>query len=73
MNNNTFIMGFVKMKKFQKSEKNEKKVGGWVKPQLECFFVLFFDIVNFFFFKWIEGWEGGVWPIRVFLGFLDYF
>ena len=44
------ISGFVKLKKFQKSEKNSE-VGGWVKPQLGflfflilCFFVFFFSL-----------------------------
>ena len=43
-----------------------------------CFFVFFvlFSCFQIFLKKiknWIGGWVGGVWIIRVFLGFLDLF
>ena len=71
------------IKKIQKSEKNSE-VGGWVKPQLGffsfleiscgfCIFCCCCICFQFFFFKWIGGLVGGVWPIRVFLGFLDFY
>ena len=69
------------IKKIQKSEKNSE-VGGWVNSdsflfwKFRVFFVFFVVAVyvsNFFFFKWIGGLVGGVWPIRVFLGFLDFY
>ena len=71
------LRGFVKLKKIQKSEKNSK-VGGWVAPIFwkcfMCFCVVFvFPIVSPLKKKWIGGWVGGVRPIRVFLGFLDFF
>ena len=76
---------FVKLRKIQKSEKNSE-LGGWVKLQLGLF-SFFLEILCFFVFfvlflvvvhvskkkKWIGEWVGGVWPIRVFLGFLDFF
>ena len=38
------------------------------------FFVLFFVVVHVSKKKkWILGWVGVVWPIRVFFGFLDFF
>ena len=58
------IRGFVKLKKFQKSEKNPE-VGGWVKPQLgfnfflEMLCFLCFLCVVFMFPRkkqWIGGW-----------------
>ena len=78
---NTLVRGYVKLKKIQKSEKNWE-VGGWVEPQLGfLFFSIFFLVfcVVFIFSnvskkqklgKW---WVFAVWPIRVFLGFLDFF
>ena len=35
------------------------------------FFVVLFVVVQVSKKKWIGVWVGGVWPIRVFLGFLD--
>ena len=79
-----WLRGFVKLKKFQKSEKNSK-VSGWVKPQLGfffflemlCFFVSFVLFLLFYIFqkkkKWVWGWVCVVWPIRVSLGLLDFF
>ena len=76
--------GFVKLKKIQNSEKNSE-VGGWVKPQLGFFFWVEIFVCVFLccFFrcmcfqkklkKWIDGWVSGVWIIRVFLGFWDFF
>ena len=73
------LRGFVMLKKNQKS--------GWV-GQAPTRIIIFFEILYFFvlfvvfFFvehvskkikNWIEEWVGGVWPIRVFLGFLDFF
>ena len=62
------------------------EVGGWVKPQLGllffleilCFFVIFFVFLLLYMFpkiikNRIRGWVGVVWPIRVFLGFFDFF
>ena len=78
------LRGSVKLKKIQKSEK-DSEVGGWIKHQLGFFF--FFEMLYFFVFfcvvfmfsnvskkkNWIGGWVGGIWLIRVFLGFLDFF
>ena len=75
------LRGFVKLKNFQKSEKN-LEVGGWVKPQLELFFfwggggiywVFFVFLCCFHVKKKRKKWIFGVWPIRVFLGFLGVF
>ena len=74
------IKGFCQVKKIQKFEKNTE-VCGWVKPKLGIFFFFFFFCVLFSCFqmlkkkykKWIGGWVGGVWPIRVFLEILDFF
>ena len=79
----TQFSGFVKLKKIQKSEKNSK-VGGWVKPKLEflfsggIFFFFFFCVV--FMFPNVSKKNiknclrvGGVWLIRIFLRFLDFF
>ena len=64
------LRGFVKLKKFQKSEKNSE-MDGWVKPQLGLLFfgnIVFFCVVFFvvhvsnFFFS-LDRW--------VFLGFLE--
>ena len=77
----TYVKGFVKLNKFQKSEKNSE-VGGWVKPQLgflfffgnSVFFVLLFLLYMFQRKKkWVGVWVGVVWTIRVFLGFLEFF
>ena len=35
-----------------------------------CFFVV---LVSNFFFNWVDGWMGGIWLIRVFLGFFGFF
>ena len=72
------IRGFIKLKKIQKSEKN-KWVGG---SSLNSDYYFFLEILCCFhatkcFRKkiknWIRGLVGGVWPIRVFLGVLDFF
>ena len=62
------LRGFVKLKKFQKFEKNSE-VGGWVKPQLGFFFVEILCFLCVFFcvfscFKMIKNknkWIMGVW------------
>ena len=40
-------------------------------------FVLFFVVVHVsppkMYKKWVGEWVAGIWPIRVFLGFLDFF
>ena len=79
------IKGFFKLKKIKKSEKNSK-VGGWVgsSPYSDffflgnvfflCFFVLFFVVVHVS--KKVLKMDrrvGVIWPIRVFLGFVDFF
>ena len=68
------IRGFVKLKKIKKSDKNSK-VGGWVKSQLGFFFLemLCFSWLYILKKNWIREWVGVVLPIRVFLGFLDFF
>ena len=75
------LSGFVKLKKFQKSEKNSE-VGGWVKPQLGLLFfleILCFRVFSVVFMlqkknkkldRGVGGWD---MAIRVFLGFLDFF
>ena len=79
--NHLTVRGFVNLKKIQKSAKNSA-VGLWVKPQLGLFFwgeilcFLWCFLLKIFQKKitnWIEGWVGGHWPIRVFIGFLDFF
>ena len=44
-----FLRGFVKLKKFRKSEKNSE-MGGWVKPQLIILFLILCYFVFFFVF-----------------------
>ena len=74
-----FIKGFCQVKK---NPKIREKLGSeWVAPTRifhffwKCFFLSVFVVVHVsnFFFKWIGGWVGVVWPILVFLGFLDFF
>ena len=72
------LRGFVKLKKFQKSEK--KWVGGWVDQaptrtfflEMVCFFVLFFFVVHVSK-KMDRRVVGGIWTMGVFLGFLYFF
>ena len=79
------VRGFVKLKKIQKPEK-DSEVGGGSSPNANLlfwgeilrffvFFVLFFVIVHVLKImkNWIGGWVVGVWTIRVFLRFLDFF
>ena len=63
----TFVRGFVKLKKFKKSENSE--VGGWVKPQ-HGFFYFFGNFVFFMFLfcctcfqKKLKNWIGGGWVV----------
>ena len=72
--------GFIKLKKIR-----EKLGSGWVgQAPAQIFFGGGGDLVVFFGFfcctyfqkqfkNLDRGWVGGVWPIRVFLGFLDLF
>ena len=78
------VRDFVKLRKFQKSEKNSE-VGGGSNPNSDfflgnfAFFRVFCVVIcrctcfQKIFKKWIGRWLGGVWPIRVFLGFLECF
>ena len=64
---------FVKLKQFQKSEKNSEVQAPtriFFLTEILCVFVLF-SCFQMFPKKWIGGWAGGVRLIRVFLGFFQ--
>ena len=73
------LRGFAKLK----NSKNPRKTRKWVgeaSPNSDCFFFKFcvfceFRVVFLLLFntKKMDRGVGGVWPIRIFLGFLDFF
>ena len=70
------LRGFVKLKKIQICKKNSKVDLGFFLENLGflcCYLLLYMFPKKIFKNGYEGGWVGGVWPIRVFLVYLDFF